>query len=59
MAFLNPGTSQEKEYPRIAAEDLGGMGFDGEESMYVRASVLQAAAHAEGLALDFYKSSLL
>ena len=48
--------AEEKDYPRITPEDLGTMGYDGEESMYVRASVLQAAASAEGLALDFYKS---
>ena len=47
-----------KEYPRIAAEDLGTMGYDGEESMYVRQSVLRAAYNDNGLALDFYKSPL-
>ena len=45
-----------KEYPQFAAEDLGSMGYDGEESMYVRQSILQAAYNDTGLALDFYKS---
>ena len=45
-----------KEYPRIAAEDLGSMGYSGEESMYVSQEILHAAYSESGLALDFYKS---
>ena len=45
-----------KEYPRLAAEDLGSMGYAGEESMYVSRAILQAAYSESGLALDFYKS---
>ena len=45
-----------KEYPRIAAEDLGSMGYLGEESMYVSQAILNAAYSESGLALDFYKS---
>ena len=32
-----------KEYPRLAAEDLGSMGYVGEESMYVSQAILNAA----------------
>ena len=45
-----------KEYPRLAAEDLGSMGYVGEESMYVSQAILNAAYSESGLALDFYKS---
>ncbi|CAK8991648.1 unnamed protein product, partial [Durusdinium trenchii] len=45
-----------KEYPRLAAEDLGSMGYSGEESMYVSHEILHAAYSDSGLALDFYKS---
>ena len=45
-----------KEYPRLAAEDLGSMGYLGEESMYVSRAILNAAYSESGLALDFYKS---
>ncbi|CAK9039583.1 Ephrin_rec_like domain-containing protein [Durusdinium trenchii] len=45
-----------KEYPRLAAEDLGSMGYSGEESMYVSQEILHAAYSDSGLALDFYKS---
>ena len=45
-----------RENPRIASVDLGGMGYDGEESIYLRRSVLQAAYQDNGLPLDFYKS---
>ena len=45
-----------RENPRIASVDLGGMGYDGEESIYLRRSVLEAAYQDNGLPLDFYKS---
>ena len=35
------------------------MGYDGEESMYVSRAVLNAAYSDNGLALDFYKRSLV
>ena len=56
-----PSTQQSfaREYPNIAPEDLGSMGYSGEESMFVRRSVLDAAYSDTGLALDFYKSFLL
>lgn len=34
-----------KEYPRIAAEDLGSMGYSGEESMYVSQEILHATVN--------------
>eukprot|EP00434_Breviolum_minutum_P005675 symbB.v1.2.004999.t1/scaffold288.1/size478366/29 len=43
-----------RQNPRIASVDLGGMGYDGEESIYLRRSVLKAAYEDNGLALNFY-----
>ncbi|CAK8993410.1 unnamed protein product [Durusdinium trenchii] len=45
-----------KEFPRIASQDLGSMGYAGEESMYVSQAILNSAYADSGLALDFYKS---
>ncbi|CAK9043402.1 unnamed protein product [Durusdinium trenchii] len=45
-----------KQNPTVAAEDLGSMGYAGEESMYVSQEILHAAYSDAGLALDFYKS---
>ena len=47
-----------KQNPTVAAEDLGSMGYAGEESMYVSQEILHAAYSDAGLALDFYKSYL-
>ena len=46
------------DYPRLAGEDLGTMGYEGEESIYVSQEVLRTAYDDIGLALDFYKSCL-
>ncbi|CAJ1399347.1 unnamed protein product [Effrenium voratum] len=46
----------ERENPSIAPVDLGSMGYDGEESLYVSDPVRQAAFEEFGLALDFYKA---
>ena len=43
-------------YPHLVPEDLGSMGFFGEESLYLTEPVLEQAYNSEGLALDFYKS---
>ncbi|CAJ1398966.1 unnamed protein product [Effrenium voratum] len=43
------------DYPAISPVDLGSMGYEGEESMYISQPVLQAAYQDTGLALDYYK----
>ena len=48
----------EKEYPHLVPVDLGSMGYDGEESIYVSDAVLQQALDAEGLNLDYYRGGL-
>eukprot|EP00435_Cladocopium_sp_Y103_P056499 s325_g19.t1 len=45
-----------KEYPHIAAIDVGSMGYDGEESIYVSRAVIDNAQEDLGLALTYYKS---
>eukprot|EP00434_Breviolum_minutum_P041830 symbB.v1.2.037213.t1/scaffold5433.1/size27253/2 len=47
-----------RQNPRIASVDLGGMGYDGEESIYLRRSVLKAAYEDNGLALTYYLGSM-
>eukprot|EP00439_Symbiodinium_sp_Y106_P060372 s666_g8.t3 len=42
-------------FPHNIPVDLGSMGYEGEESMYVTKKVLQQALDAEGLTLDFYR----
>ena len=49
-------TYMEENYPSINPEDLGSMGFRGEESMFLTRQVLEAGLDAEGLALNFYRS---
>lgn len=45
-----------KEYPDIAPIDLGSVGYDGEETMYVSQPVFSAAYDSNGLVLDHHKS---
>ncbi|OLQ02861.1 hypothetical protein AK812_SmicGene14236 [Symbiodinium microadriaticum] len=42
-------------FPHLIPVDLGSMGYEGEESMYLTKDVLQQAMDAEGLTLDFYR----
>ncbi|CAE7831424.1 unnamed protein product, partial [Symbiodinium sp. KB8] len=42
-------------FPHLIPVDLGSMGYEGEESMYLTKDVLQQALDAEGLPLDFYR----
>ena len=58
-SYASTQQSFAQKYPDIAAEDLGSMGYSGETGMFVRRSVLDAAYSDTGLALDFYKRSLL
>eukprot|EP00439_Symbiodinium_sp_Y106_P085235 s126_g27.t3 len=44
-----------EEFPHLIPVDLGSMGYEGEESMYVTKDVLQQALDAEGLDLDYYR----
>lgn len=46
----------QEEFPVIAPKDMGTMGYEGEETMYVSKEVLASAFGDAGLALDFYKS---
>eukprot|EP00913_Durusdinium_trenchii_P000918 g849.t1 len=46
----------QEEFPVIAPKDIGTMGYEGEETMYVSKEVLASAFGDAGLALDFYKS---
>ena len=45
----------EGHIPALIPVDLGSMGYEGEESMYVTKEVLQQALDAEGLTLNFYR----
>eukprot|EP00435_Cladocopium_sp_Y103_P004230 s4291_g1.t1 len=45
-----------KEYPKIAAIDVGSMGYDGEESIYVSKAIIDNAQQDLGLALTYYQS---
>eukprot|EP00435_Cladocopium_sp_Y103_P035383 s344_g9.t1 len=53
------GAQQEafmKEYPQIAAIDVGSMGYAGEESIYVSKAIIDDAQNDVGLALTYYRS---
>ena len=47
--------SMERNYPHLVPVDLGDMGYEGEESIYLSANVLKQALDAEGLSLDYYR----
>ncbi|CAE7297920.1 unnamed protein product [Symbiodinium sp. CCMP2592] len=44
-----------EQLPHLTPVDLGSMGYQGEESLYVSRHVLQQALDAEGLNLDYYR----
>ena len=46
----------QKANPELAPEDLGSIGYAGEEYLFLTASVQDAAYRDSGLALEFYKS---
>lgn len=45
----------QKDFPDIAPEDLGSVGYDGEETMYVSDAVFDAAYAQTGVILDHHK----
>jgi len=55
-SYANEQETFAKDYPDLAAVDLGSMGYDGEESIYVSKAAIDSAYADVGLALDFYKS---
>lgn len=44
------------KYPHLVPEDLGSMGYDGVEGIYVTHDIMSEAYESEGLALNFYLS---
>ena len=47
--------SMQRDFPHLVPVDLGSMGYEGEESIFITHSVLQQALDAEGLILDYYR----
>eukprot|EP00913_Durusdinium_trenchii_P007138 g6713.t1 len=45
----------ERDFPQTAPRNLGNMGYFGKTSLFLPASVQQAAYSAEGLILEFYR----
>ena len=45
-----------QRHPNLVPEDLGSIGYSGEEAMYVRRDVLHEAYRSTGHALQFYMS---
>eukprot|EP00913_Durusdinium_trenchii_P003102 g2866.t1 len=48
--------AMKSSFPEIAPVDLGPIGYEGEESIYVSQTVLNAAYEHSGIALEYYKS---
>lgn len=44
------------KYPHLVPEDLGSMGYDGVEGIYVTHDIMSQAYESQGLALNFYLS---
>lgn len=53
--YLPDFEQMQKDFPSIAPEDLGSVGYDGEETMYVSEAVFEAAYSQAGLILDHHK----
>eukprot|EP00435_Cladocopium_sp_Y103_P071133 s1096_g36.t2 len=53
--YLADFEQMQKDFPDIAPEDLGSVGYDGEETMYVSDAVFDAAYTQTGVILDHHK----